>query len=68
MSRTSENERIADQICASLPGDAKDAAQTALVVAAAKCIDARHSDEEAVHGFRQALASLRKRLKQLRMQ
>lgn len=53
---------IAQHISADLPGEPVAAAQTALTVAAAKCIDAGVSDEEAVRGFRAALKNLRSRL------
>lgn len=58
--------RIADEIVTALPHDQEKAAQVALSVAAAKCIDAGLTDDDAGIGFLSAIRSLRERLRRTR--
>ncbi|EPE95732.1 hypothetical protein RGCCGE502_22820 [Rhizobium grahamii CCGE 502] len=62
MERDADLTQIADQIINILPQGDEDAAQVALAVAAAKCIDAGLTDDQASAGLVSALRSIRKRL------
>lgn len=62
----SEIERASDTIIDALPADDADAAQVALAVAAAKCVDAGLTDEQAGKGLIAALVSIRNRLRRTR--
>lgn len=66
MSGDPELSRIADEIITALPHDREKAAQVALSVAAAKCIDAGLSDDDAGRGLLSAIRQLRERLRRMR--
>jgi hypothetical protein len=63
MSADQDLSRIADEIVTALPQDGEKAAHIALSVAAAKCIDAGISDDEAGRGLLSAIRHLRDRLR-----
>lgn len=62
----SEIQKASDTIIDALPADSADAAQVALAVAAAKCIDAGMTDEQAGRGLMAALIGFRNRLRRAR--
>lgn len=59
--------RTADKILDGLPEKTDEAAHVALAVAAAKCIDAGLTDDEAGKGLLASLRSWRERLKRARV-
>lgn len=60
-SPTKAEQETVDAIFALLPKEPEDAFGVSIAISAATCIDAGVNDEDAVHGLRTALKSLRRR-------